>query len=164
MDSHILPTSTRGVGESLGASVLFCPIPLILFALLAPAPSQSQLRPESLGRLSSPLPTTAGALCFHREKSSALSSLVDSGRIWRYPTFSRWRYGTWSHAVAFVCRWTGDRVSLTVGVGDSRLKCTNVPVHASQPSLSLYPLLVHDECYQYESSSIAYDYSRSVGV
>ena len=43
--------------------------------------SLSPSRNPDAGSHSTPLPTTVRALLFHREKISAISSLVDSGRI-----------------------------------------------------------------------------------
>ena len=54
--------------------------------LLSPAPSRNS-DPGSHSRLFSPLPTTMRAFHFSREKTSALSSLVDSRRI--TPTHAR---------------------------------------------------------------------------
>ena len=62
------------------------PIPSIIFAGFAcffscSLPRHNSDPVGSLGRLFFPLPAMVRAFVFHREKSSALSSLVDSPRI-----------------------------------------------------------------------------------
>ena len=66
----------------------FICIPFIVFAPLFSLPSINSRNsdPGSHSRLFSPLPTTVRALHFYREKTSALSFLVDSRRI--VPTYA----------------------------------------------------------------------------
>ena len=59
----------------------FFPILFIYVRSCLSPPSSRNADPGSHSRLFSPLPTTVRALHFYREKSSALSSLVDSRRI-----------------------------------------------------------------------------------
>ena len=72
--------------ETLYYVYLF-PIPFITFALLFSLPPSRNSDPGSHSRVFSPLPTTVRASHFYREKTSALSSLVDSLRVeLRLPT------------------------------------------------------------------------------
>ena len=68
----------------------FFPILFIYVRSCLSPPSSRNADPGSHSRLFSPLPTTVRALHFYREKSSALSSLVDSRRI--VPTHTRRSY------------------------------------------------------------------------
>ena len=62
-------------------SLFVFPIPFIIFTLLVLLPLRRNSDPESHGRLYPPLPTTARDLLLYRAKNSAVSALVDSGRI-----------------------------------------------------------------------------------
>ena len=64
--------------------LFFCSIPFITFALLFSLHPSRNSDPGSHSTLFSPLPTTVctvGALHFNRERTQALSSLVDSRRV-----------------------------------------------------------------------------------
>ena len=56
-------------------------LPFIIFALLSPSHYSRNSDPRSQSRRCSPLHTVVRSLHFYRDKTSALSSLVESRRI-----------------------------------------------------------------------------------
>ena len=70
-------------------------IPFIMFALLFSLPASRNAGPGSHTRLFSLLPATVHAFHFYREKTSALSCLVDSRRIAPHTTVVLHSRGAW---------------------------------------------------------------------
>ena len=75
-----LAGSLIGSLETVAVRTFFC-IPLIIFALLFSLPSHNSDLGSHNNSLLSSFPTTIRALSFYREKTSVLSSFVDSHRI-----------------------------------------------------------------------------------
>ena len=83
-------TSWVSQGTASADFLFFFFIPFVIFAVLfSPSCSGRNSDPGSHSGLFSPLPTAVHALHFCREKTSALSSLVDSRRIARALAINR---------------------------------------------------------------------------